>query len=146
MGLSLRNTGFLRQLALHLREAPKVIQARAAAEIKTKVEELVDQGFATKTDPYGKKWQPPKDGGPTMERTGDLRRGFRVLIVKDARGVGMSLQIVNAQDYAQWLQRGTEKMAPRKMTPDTVIPEAYKRVFKTAYERAVEAWYASTKR
>lgn len=143
MALRAQRTSALRQLAINLRQAPKRIQMAAAKEIQAEVARQIDQGFQTKTDPYGSKWQPPKDGGPTMERTGALRRGFVVRVVSN--GVGLSLEITNREDYARWLQAGTSKMVPRKMVPDRAMPSAWKEIFTRAYDRAIAAWYATVK-
>lgn len=142
MSFKVKNNGQLRQLAIALREAPRHIQKAAAAEIKREVEAEIDRGFQRKIDPMGNAWQSPKDGGPTMQRTGNLRRGFTVEVVPG--GVGLSLRISNAEAYAKWLQKGTERMAPRKMVPDAALPPSYKRIFDTAYENAIAAWYATT--
>lgn len=115
----------------------------AAREIQAEVAKQIDQGFQTKSDPYGSKWLPPKDGNPTMERTGALRRGFVVRVVSN--GVGLSLEITNREDYAKWLQAGTSKMVPRKMVPDRAIPAEWKEIFTRAYDKAIEAWYATVK-
>lgn len=142
MSFKVKNNGQLRQLALALREAPKRIQAAAAAEIKREVEAEIDRGFQRNVDPAGNAWQRPKDGGPTMQRTGALRRGFTVEVVFN--GIGLSLRISNAEAYAKWLQRGTEKLVPRKMVPDAALPPSYKKIFDTAYANAIAAWYATT--
>lgn len=121
------------------------MQALAAQEIQRGVQEIVDRGFTSKTDPYGKAWQPPKSGGETMERTGALRKGFRVLVAKGT-GFGFSLQIVNAQEYASWLQEGTSLMVPRKTVPDMKIPAEYDKLFRSAYEHAFDKWFSSLNR
>lgn len=141
--LRVQKTTALRQLAINLRQAPKRIQMAAAREIQAEVAKQIDQGFQTKSDPYGSKWLPPKDGNPTMERTGALRRGFVVRVVSN--GVGLSLEITNREDYAKWLQAGTSKMVPRKMVPDRAIPAEWKEIFTRAYDKAIEAWYATVK-
>lgn len=117
----------------------------AAREIQAEVTKQIDRGFQTKTDPYGSKWQPPKDGGAIMERSGALRRGFVVRVLSN--GAGLSLEITNREDYAKWLQVGTAKMAPRKLVPDSnrVMPAIWKEIFTRAYARAIAAWYASAK-
>lgn len=141
VALSVRNTGALRQLVVNLRQAPRIIQQAAAAEIKREIEKQIADEFATSTDPYGKAWKPPKDGGKTMDRTGKLKSGFRVNVVSN--GLGFSVQITNSQDYAKWLQSGTTKMDARKMVPDAVMPESYRKIFADAYRNTIETWYAS---
>lgn len=143
MALSVKSTGKLAQFALRLREAPKKIQQKAATEIKAGVTKLIADEFATKTDPYGKAWRPPQDGGETMVRSGKARRGFRVEVVPG--GVGLSLRISNAQDYVKWLQKGTSVMEARRTVPDGAMPERWKKVFADAYDRAIAAWYATVK-
>lgn len=143
MALSVKNSGFLRQLALQLREAPKRIQRDAAAEIKRGVEDLITEEFSSKRGPDGKAWKPPVDGGETMVRTGRLRDGFKVQVVPS--GVGLSLRISNSQAYAKWLQQGTPTIDARKMVPGSTMPERWQKVFRDAYDAAISRWWASTK-
>lgn len=143
MALSFRPSTELRQLALRLREAPKRIQELAARRLRTAVLDLIEEGFQSKTDPYGAAWKPPKDGGPTMDRTGRLRRGFDVEVV--AAGTGVSLRVTNTQEYAKWLQRGTSRMEPRRMVPDARAADKWRRRFDEVYAAALEEWYRSVR-
>lgn len=137
--ITAKPTTALKRLALRLREAPKRIQRIAASNIAAAVEELIDEGFQTRTDPYGAKWARPKGGGTPMERTGRLRRGFRVKVVPG--GVGFSIEVTNKADYAQFLQKGTGAVEARKMVPDRAMAARWKRRIDDVYEAAIEEWY-----
>lgn len=146
MSFAVRNTGRLRQIALRLREAPRKIQRQAAEEIREATLELIDAGFAARTDPYGAPWPQPKDGHrPVMERSGDLRRGYRVAVVPS--GAGLAINIGNVKDYARHLQRGGEHLKARLQVPTQSrgLPESWRRRFEAVYERAIAAWYATLK-
>lgn len=143
--LKFRPSTELRQLALRLREAPKRIQALAAKRLRAVALDLIDEGFQSKTDPYGAAWRKPKDGGPTMERTGKLRRGFRVEVVASSSGVGLSLRITNQQDYSRWLPSGTSRMLPRRLVPDARAADRWRRRFDEVYAAALEEWYRSVR-
>jgi hypothetical protein len=142
--MSVRNSGALRRLALRLREAPRKIQQQAAAEIRADTLALIDAGFDARSDPYGTAWPPPRDGhSPPMERTGDLRRGFRCRVVPG--GAGLSIEISNVEDYARWLQRGTPDMVARLTVPTSGggLPARWRQRYEAAYRAAVERWYAT---
>lgn len=145
MPLSFRPSTELRQLALRLREAPRRIQELAARRLRTAVLDLIEEGFQSKTDPYGTAWKPPKDGGPTMDRTGKLRRGFDVEVVPSASGAGLSLRITNSQAYAKWLQRGGAHLEPRRMVPDARTADRWRRRFDEVYAAALDEWYRSVR-
>lgn len=141
MALKVKSSGIMRQLAVNLKQAPKRIQQEAAKQIQRELAKAIDKEFETKQDPYGKSWQPPKDGGETMQRSGRLRRGFVVEVVPG--GVGLSVRITNEVEYAKWLQKGTEKMEARRMIPDRALPESWRLIFEDAYAAAIERWYAA---
>lgn len=138
MGISVKPTSALRQLAANMRRAPRSIRQDVAKRLRAEVKQLIDRGFVTKLDPYGSQWRPPKDGGNTMQRTGRLRRGFSVETRPD--GSGIQLRILNKQDYAQWLQEGTAKMEARRMVPDGPLPSAWQVLIERAYRGAKQAW------
>lgn len=144
MALKTKSTSSLRQFAVNLKQAPRRIQQDAAKQIQRELTKTIDKEFETKTDPYGKAWKPPKDGGETMQKSGRLRRGFVVEVVPG--GVGLSVRVTNEAEYAKWLQKGTEKMEARRMIPDGTLPEAWKRIFDDAYATAIAKWYASVDR
>lgn len=99
----------------------------------------IDDGFAERRDPYGKKWPLPKDGHrPAMERTGDLRRGYSVRLQRGGEGK-FSVAVSNDQEYSAYLQRGTPHMAPRKQVPDRGLPASWERglgdIARRVYDR-----------
>lgn len=134
----------LRQLQLHLSGMPKYVQERASKAARAMVERRIDNQFINGFDPYGNRWPNPKDGHrPSMIRTGDLRRGYRVRVVKTGSGAGFSVRIENAMDYAKYLQKGTARMAPRKTVPDKAMPWAWKADFDKIAAEALRAWHDS---
>jgi hypothetical protein len=138
VGISVKPTSALRQLAANLRRAPQTIRRDVAARLRAEVKQLIDRGFVTKMDPYGSQWKPPQDGGRTMQRTGRLRKGFTIEAKPD--GSGIQLRVLNKQDYAQWLQEGTAKMEARRMVPDGPMPFAWQALIERSFKYAVQAW------
>lgn len=138
VGISVKPTSALKKLASNLRRAPQAIRQDVAARLRTEVKLLISRGFVTKLDPYKLRWKPPQDGGRTMQRTGQLRRGFLVTAKPDGSGIQMLIQ--NKQDYALWLQIGTEKMVPRRMVPDGPLPFAWTALIERSYRFASQAW------
>lgn len=112
--------------------------------------DLVLEGFATETDPYGKKWAPKVFGdgrSVLIGKTGNLKRswGRRNAIKRsDGRGFRIAPSVV----YAVYHQKGTGIYGPRKQP---IVPtkgkflaftaEGY--VTKKAYLGAKSAWAAS---
>lgn len=118
---SVRGLQHLRQHALQFKGAPKKVLNQMAAAGKTIFEEMVEECFAKRSDPYGKPWAPAKDGHlPQLERSGQLKDGFLVKLVDT--GLQKSVAIYNAQFYSVYLQKGTQKMEPRKVVPDAGLP------------------------
>ena len=132
----------LRRMATMLREAPRYVQQEAAEAISQGILKLIDQGFASGSDPMGNAWRPPKDGhSPTMIRSGKLRRGYSVRVVRTG-SVGYSIEIINSTAYATFLQKGTSKMAPRPQVPGAALPPLYRDLFKRCYDDAIARWWA----
>lgn len=131
----------LRQMALHLREAPKYVQRQAGAAIAAGIQELIDRGFSSGTDPYGAKWPLPKDGHrPPMIRRGVLRASYTVKVVPG--GIGYSIQILSSAPHAKYLQKGTSRMAARMQVPGARLPPAYQDLFKRCYDTSIGDWWS----
>lgn len=76
---------------------------------------LIRDGFAKQQDPDGHAWKPKKrpNGRPTLDNTGAMKRGWRVVW---QRAVG--LLFTNPKPYAEYHQGGTDVLPERKMIPD----------------------------
>lgn len=78
--------------------------------------DLVAEGFANESDPYGKRWKAKKkpDGRSVLVgKTARLRRGWH-----RKRVSSKGFRIGPAVDYAQYHQESTSRMVARKMVPD----------------------------
>ena len=109
----------------------RAIARDIAGELQAKV---ADQ-FARGRDPYGSRWDPPKDGGRPGVRTGKLQgavqvRAYGPRILLSASGV----------TYAGFFSRGTSKMAARPIFPEASIglPPAWREVIEKAVKRHVK--------
>jgi len=122
---------------------PRRVQKDAAEIAQRGIAALIDDQFDAKRDPYGVAWKPPKTG-ETMQKTGRLRRGFSV-VIRPGSGQGLALEISNREEYAKWLQSGTEKMTARRLVPGATLPPAWQAVLRDAYKSALEKWFASVK-
>ena len=143
MAMSVKGTGQLRRLALAVQSMPRRVQKDAAEIAQRGIAALIDDQFDAKRDPYGVAWKPPKTG-ETMQKTGRLRRGFSV-VVRPGSGQGLALEISNREEYAKWLQSGTEKMTARRLVPGATLPPAWQAVLRDAYKSALEKWFASAR-
>lgn len=103
-----------------IRELAKKIRALGDESVKAEffdamaVEslQLVDEGFQSQADPYGKPWAPAQHGAPVLEETEAMRDGWSLAQV-DGRGFRM----VNATEYAAYHQYGTKVLPVRRMIP-----------------------------
>lgn len=141
MAMSVKGAGQLRRLALAVQSMPRRVQKDAAEMAQRGIAALIDDQFDAKRDPYGVAWKPPKTG-ETMQKTGRLRRGFSV-VIRPGSGQGLALEISNREEYAKWLQAGTEKMVARRLVPGATLPPAWQAVLRDAYRSALEKWFAS---
>lgn len=143
MAMSVKGAGQLRRLALAVQSMPRRVQKDAAEIAQRGIAALIDDQFDAKRDPYGVAWKPPKTG-ETMQKTGRLRRGFSV-VIRPGSGQGLALEISNREEYAKWLQSGTEKMTARRLVPGATLPPAWQAVLRDAYKSALEKWFASAR-
>jgi len=143
MAMSVKGAGQLRRLALAVQSMPRRVQKDAAEIAQRGIAALIDDQFDAKRDPYGVAWKPPKTG-ETMQKTGRLRRGFSV-VIRPGSGQGLALEISNREEYARWLQIGTEKMTARRLVPGATLPPAWQAVLRDAYKSALEKWFASAR-
>jgi len=93
--------------------APETI-AEMSQKMAAESLRLIDQGFTSRTDPYGEGWRPTKRPNPVLEETGQLRHGWTV----DHIGAN-GFQLSNATEYAKFHQGGTKTLVIRRMIPTT---------------------------
>ena len=110
-------------------ETARTIAREAAADIQG----FLNDEFASGTDPYGKAWDPPLDGGKPGDRTGRLKGEARAV------PLGPRIQLrASGVPYARFFTRGTKKMKARAVFPDSRgIPPAWRRAIDNAARRVV---------
>jgi len=135
---------FLEKLARKLEEAPDWVHERAARELEDALAKVIDDQFADALDPNGVPYIPPKDGGTPMQRSGALRAS--VTVQAQSRPDGVEVTVDPGVPYATYLQRGTSRMAPRRIVPGSTTAGAVKwrLAGAEAYRRAVNAWFHGT--
>ncbi len=96
---------------------PAIVRDVAAEGLK-----VIDQGFATETDPYGTPWRALKEpvrkhGSGIEDDTGSMRRSFF------AFPMNTSVRFVNARPYAcaQNYGRSDVNLPARRMLPDVKL-------------------------
>lgn len=138
---TLEGDQYLEELARRLEEAPQRVHDLLAQELQDRLTRVVDDQFADGVDPTGAAYIPPKDGGTPMVRSGALRANIRVVARSTPDGVEVS--VVPGVPYAGYLQRGTRKMAPRRIVPGRTTAGAakWRTAAREAYAAAVRAWF-----
>ena len=74
------------------------------------MQNLVLQGFNSKTDPYGKKWEKLKDG-TSFDRYSTVKKAFTY------SNTPTSVTVKNELPFASYLQFGTKHIPARYMIP-----------------------------
>lgn len=106
------------------------VVARVAEKTKQKVVDVVDEQFATKTDPDGNAWE----DGPSYHGLIDTTVMLGSLDVSvSGNEIEMSMD-----DPFRFHQKGTTRMAQRKIFPDgDKLPPKYQAAVDTAFEEVV---------
>jgi hypothetical protein len=114
---------------------------RAKEEIADTVERLIAEGFERERAPTGNKWASrvlPTGSWPLLRLS---RRMFGSFLVKVS---GSRIQVSNSavseqgRPYPLFHQRGTRKMAARKMVPDRGLPSRWRSQLNKAVKSALE--------
>lgn len=111
-----------------LMRSGEAIGGEVTSKMAARAADLVTEGFATETDPYGHAWAPKRrpDGRKVLHgKTGRLAH-FVAMPVGKHRFV-----LVPGADYGAFLQTGTGHMVARKMVPDLEhgLPDSWKAEF-----------------
>jgi hypothetical protein len=101
--------------------------------------DLIDQGFDAMAAPDGAPWdarEKPRPW-PLLDKTGKLRRGFRVEVT------GKGLRVTNSAPYGGFLQRGTKRGLPsRRMVPGRRgLGPVWRRRFRSTMNRVMRAHF-----
>ena len=90
-----------------------------AKEISKDIEELIDEGFANKTDPKGNPWPMTKgtkrEPSHEFDPNDSIRRSIKVTVD------GNTIDITSDKPYAIFHQEGTEFLPQRKMYVDKYL-------------------------
>ncbi len=102
-------------------------------EASAEIQGFIHDQFASGTDPYGKGWTPPKDGGKPGVRSGKLRGAAQAV------PLGPRIQLrASGVPYARFFAGGTSKMVARPIFPDgRGIPAPWKRAIENAARRVI---------
>lgn len=110
---------------------PKMLR-NTSAEMLREAEALVDEGFATRTDPSGKRWARRKRSypWPTLNKTLALRNSWKGGSNQNYFGFS------SRSPYAKFHQLGTVKMKARQMVPSKGLSDKWTKRLNNAYRRS----------
>jgi hypothetical protein len=118
-----------------LRQLPRgKVRAVAARAIEREVVQLIDERFVARAAPDATPWAPrkqPTGTWPLLEKTGKMRRGFKVM------ASATQLKVTQTQDYLKYHQKGTERMVARPVFPDAGLPAEWTGRIDAAVARAL---------
>jgi phage gpG-like protein len=101
----------LRVLLARLAAAARGDAMRALRrELALRTAEEIDESFRARRAPDGRSWPTTKRGGPPLERSGALRRGF------DVTPTESGIRVTNSASYANVHQHGGRIRRRRKRT------------------------------
>ncbi len=115
------------------------VPSRASGSVAAEIARLIDQQFASGTDPNGRPWAKlmpstvKRKRGNTriLVRTGDMRKGVRVTPMS---GGGVSITLAG---YGGFHQSGTKNMVIRMILPGATFPKTW----RIAIEKSVRDAY-----
>lgn len=135
-----RSGGDLRHLQGLRRRLGRSSDALLASSnvLRRVVRELIQDGFATQTDPIGRRWAPRKKfyPWPILHKTGAMQEAW---LVRGLRKEGVVFS--NRQPYSGYHQDGTRYMSARKMIPDQSIPPRWHARIAPELERALADYF-----
>jgi phage gpG-like protein len=117
----------LQKLAKSLSATPEKL-ARGLAKASTEIRKLVADEFATGTNPWGRAWPKPADGGAPLQRTGALANSVSVvssgdkITTKVGAAYGKYLQGGRKRAKRGPLRPGEKRKASVVMRPRAIVP------------------------
>lgn len=122
------STASLKKFAASLRELPRVVGHRVAAECAPVLTALVIETSRASEDAYGAAWAPGESGQVvTLRKTGTLLSGVRYV------AIGQRLRLALTTKYAKY-QVGRRPVTPRQ---GEALPPAYARALGEAARRVI---------
>ena len=115
------------------------IRAAAARGAVAALENLIDERFEARADPSGSPWaprKPPTGSWPILERTGKMRRGFKVI------ATAAQMKVLNDRPYLQYHQTGTSRMVARPVLPNGDMPPEWERRIDSAMSNAIDRFFS----
>lgn len=116
------------------------IRRAASVAVGAAVENLIDEQFEARAAPTGTPWaprKPPTGSWPLLEKTGRMRKAFKV------RATSAQLTVTNSTEYLQYHQSGTSRMVARPVLPEGPMPDGWTRRIDTAVSDAVDRFFRS---
>lgn len=122
------STASLKKFAASLRELPRVVGHRVAAECAPVLTALVIETSRASEDAYGAAWAPGDSGQVvTLRKSGALLDGVRYV------AIGQRLRLALTTKYAKY-QVGRRPVTPRQ---GEALPPAYARALDTTARRVI---------
>ena len=122
-----------------LRELKRGDVRRAAAQgAKAALENLIDERFEERAAPGGTPWaprKPPTGTWPILEKTGRMRRSFKVV------ATSAQLKVLNDTEYLKFHQTGTSRMVARPVLPNGEMSPEWERRIDAAMSDAIDRFF-----
>jgi len=126
----------LERLRQRLEGGTEGLRSTICANLAEETINLVREGFADTTDPYGSGWAGTKRGNrPLHGPSGVLRNAWSPH--SSAGGFGASSGV----GYAGFHQQGTSRFVARKMVPDDDIPAAWSARYDEVVEELLDEFF-----
>jgi hypothetical protein len=107
----------------------------ASRAIERSVSELIQNQFDERRAPDGSPWaprKPPTGTWPLLEKTGKMRRGFKVI------ASASQLKVLQSQPYLKFHQEGTSRMVARPVLPGAGLTPEWQEYIDVSVAQAFE--------
>lgn len=114
------------------------IRRAAAVGAVSALENLIDERFQDRAAPGGTPWaprKPPTGTWPILEKTGRMRRSFKVM------ATSAQLKVLNSTEYLKFHQTGTSRMVARPVLPNGELPPDWERRIDAAMSDAIDRFF-----
>lgn len=114
------------------------IRRAGAVAIQSALTNLIDERFDDRAAPTGTPWaarKPPTGTWPILEKTGRMRRSFKVV------ATAAQVRVLNDTEYLKFHQTGTKHMVARPVLPTGPLPPEWERRIDTAVSNAIDRFF-----